>query len=214
MNHQSAGDVLSAEEEQVLRDAVSLNTKIAAVSAAVVFGFLILLITMMIRLRLGPDVESAANIPALFMPGYRVSYGGAWIGMVWGFIYGAVSGAVMYATYARTLRGRITRQLALLQGADSLRAPTFVIAGPALGLSLGVTAAAALIIATLSVNLSGNHGAMQAIELLGQYLPGFRVGLVGSVLGAVEIFVLVFVAANILAWIYNKMARRRRAIDR
>lgn len=214
MKQQSAGEVLSAEEEQVLQDAVSLNTRIAAVSAGVVFGLLIFLVTLVLRLRLGPDIESAANIPALLMPGYRVSYSGALIGMVWGFIYGAVSGAVMYATYARTLRGRITRQLGSPQGADSLRTPTFVIAGPALGLSLGVTAAAALIIATLSVDLSGNSDAMRGIELLGQYLPGFRIGLLGSLLGAVEVFVLVFVAANVLAWIYNKLARRRRAIDR
>ncbi len=214
MKQQTTSDALSAEEEQVLRDAVSLNTKIAAVSAGVVFGLLVLLVTVFLRLRLGPDVESAANIPALFMPGYRVSYGGAWIGMVWGFIYGAVSGAAMYATYARTLRGRITRQLGLPQGADSLRAPTFVIAGPALGLSLGLTAAVALIIATLSVNLNGNRDARLGIELLGQYLPGFSVGLVGSLLGAVEMFMLVFVAANLMAFIYNKLARRRRAIDR
>lgn len=214
MKQHVASEILSAEEEQVLRDAVSLNTRIAAVSAAMVFGLLNFLMTLLLRLRLGQEVESAANILTLFMPGYNVSYSGAWIGMVWGFIYGAVSGAVMYATYARTLRGKITRQLGLPQGADSLRTPTFVIAGPALGLSLGVTAAAALIIATLSVDLSRNHDAMRAIELLGQYLPGFRVGLMGSMLGAIEIFLLVFVAANILAWIYNKLARRRRAIDR
>lgn len=106
MKQQVASDVLSVEEEQVLRDAVSSTTIIAAVSAGVVFGLLNFSITVLPRLRLGPNAESATTNLIMSIPRFRDSYSGEWIGMAWGFIYGAVIGTFLYAAYARTLRGR------------------------------------------------------------------------------------------------------------
>ena len=47
------------------------------------------------------------------------------------------------------------------------------------------------------------------LGLLSSYLPGYRVSVVGSLLGAFWIFLYGFVGAGSTAWLYNRIARAR-----
>jgi hypothetical protein len=45
--------------------------------------------------------------------------------------------------------------------------------------------------------------------LLSQYLPGYTVSLPGSIVGAIELFIVAFIVSHLLAGIYNAVARSR-----
>jgi hypothetical protein len=159
-------------------------------------------------------VGKTLAILGTFFPGYSVSWPGAWIGLLWGAVFGAISGWIMYATYASTLRHRIERQLATPKGAESLRVPTFVISGNALGIGLGLVTALQEFTLTNWLVARGTAAESTNAALLGGVLPGYTVSFVGSLIGALEVFALTYLGAISLAFLYNRMARRRRAIDR
>ena len=214
MNSPAASSPLSEKERQVLADAIALNTRIAAISTAVVGGVAVWLATAVLLWRGGYNIGKTLAILSTFFPGYSVTWGGAWIGLLWGGIFGAISGWIMYATYARTLRHRIERQLGTPKGTESLRAPTFVMFGNALGVGLGATTALLQFAMTNWLVLRGSAEQSTNAALLGAFIPGYTVSFIGSLIGLVEVFILTYLCAALVAFLYNRMARRRRAIDR
>jgi hypothetical protein len=205
---------LSEHEQQVLADAIALNTRIAAISTAVVGGVAVWLATAVLLWRGGYDIGKNLAILSTFFPGYSVTWSGAWIGLLWGAIFGAISGWIMYATYASSLQPRIERQLATQRGTESLRAPTFVISGNALGIGLGTTVALLQFAMTNWLVLRGTADQSYNAALLSAFLPGYSVSFIGSLVGLIEVFIFTYLCAALVAFLYNRMARRRRAIDR
>ena len=57
--------------------------------------------------------------------------------------------------------------------------------------------------------LRGTADSSVHAALLGNYLPGYTVSVVGGLIGALELFVLVFVSSVMLAAIYNKVVDLR-----
>jgi hypothetical protein len=45
--------------------------------------------------------------------------------------------------------------------------------------------------------------------LFSNYLPGYSVSITGALLGAVEVFAVVFIACQLLASVYNKIVEMR-----
>jgi hypothetical protein len=214
VNATSTGSPLNEHEHRALLDVIALNKRIAAISTATVAGTSVWLATAILLWQGGVDVGKTLRVLSTFFPGYSVSWAGAWVGMLWGAVFGAITGWVMYSTYAGTLRHRIERQLATPKGTESLRAPTFVLAGNSLGIGVGTVIALQELLLTNWLVLRGTAEQSSHAALLGAFLPGYTVSFVGSLIGAIEVFALAYLCAAIVAFLYNRMARRRRAIDR
>jgi hypothetical protein len=205
---------LNAHEEAVLASAIRLNIKIAAGICAVLGGAIVWFATAVLLWRDGPEIGRHLALLGTFLPGYSVTWIGAWIGFVWGAVFGAISGALLYATYASTLRQRIARVLESSAKVDSLRPPTFVFAGHSLGIGLGAMVALQEFLLTNWLVVRGTASSSENAALLSNYIPGYTVSFLGSIIAAVQLFVLIYLCAQLLAFLYNRLARRRRAIDR
>jgi hypothetical protein len=79
-----------------------------------------------------------------------------------------------------------------------------------LGLSLGVFAGATLMGATLWLVVKGGDPVGPHLSLLGEYLPGYRVSVAGSLVG----FAYGFAIGDLLGWlmgvVYNRISRTGR----
>jgi hypothetical protein len=78
-----------------------------------------------------------------------------------------------------------------------------------LGLTLGILGAAALFLATNILVLKGGPRIGPHLELLNQFLPGYRVTFAGGVLGAVYGFILGYISGWIIAAVYNRVVLLR-----
>lgn len=204
---------LSDEENVLLQRVVSLNARIAAWIAAAVSAGIIWVATVALLLRGGSNVGVTLQILGTFFPGYSVTWGGAWVGALWAALYGWLCGWVMYESYARSLVSRVQRYLNSGYAVESMRVPTFVIQGHALGVAVGATFSLQLFLMTNWLVIRGTADQSEHAALLGQYLPGYSVSFMGSIAGAIGLFLICYALATLLGSIYNKLARRRRAID-
>jgi hypothetical protein len=201
--------MLTAAENDVLSSAIRVNTIIMAAAFAILGGGLLWFSTVILLLRGGHYVGMHLSLLSVFFPGYSVTWGGAWIGLAWGLIAGALSGVVLYWSYARSLRESLGSQVLEASERTELTPPTFVFSGNALGVGLGALMALRLIITTNWLVIRGTAPYSKNAALLSQYLPGYSVSFTGSLVGACELFAVVFVLSHVLAGIYNAVARTR-----
>lgn len=201
--------MLNNAELKVLDASVRINTIIMAVAFAVLGGVILWASTVLLLLRGGYNVGIHLSLLSVFFPGYSVSWTGAWIGLLWGLAAGALSGTVLYWSYARSLRERLETQVVDGPAATGMTPPTFVFSGNALGIGLGVLMALQLFITTNWLVVRGTAPYSKNAALLSQYLPGYSVSFIGSLIGAAELFVAAFVLSHVLAGIYNFVARMR-----
>ena len=201
--------MLDETETKVLDAAIRVNTVIMAVVMGLLCGAILWCSTAILVLRGGSDVGAHLSLLSIFLPGYSVSWGGAWIGLVWGFVYGALSGIVLYRSYAWTLHERLSDLLIDSPAASGLTPPIFLFSGNALGIGLGALMALQLLLTTNWLVARGTASESNNAALLSQYLPGYTVSFSGSLVGAIEIFALAFVLSHVLAGIYNTVARGR-----
>jgi len=90
-----------------------------------------------------------------------------------------------------------------------LRPPILRIASHALGIALGVVAALQLSFSTLWLVLRGTADESFHAKLLSNYLPGYSVSWSGSLLGGVELFLLVYLSSLLVGETYNAVIRHR-----
>lgn len=188
---------------------IRFNLLTLAITMGLVGGAILWLATVVLVLRGGANVGMHLGLLGVFLPGYEVTWGGAWVGLLWGFVAGAATGALVYLIYARRLRAGVTDQIIERPGSEGLRPPVMLLSGTSLGLALGGLAALHLVLTTNWLVLRGTAANSQNAALLGQYLPGYTVSLVGSLIGAAQLFVLAFLASMFVATVYNRIARRR-----
>lgn len=80
-------------EEIVLRQAVArLQAGILAVTFGMVSGFGLFVATAWLLIRGGPDVGRTLGLLGNYFPGYRVTWPGSLLGLVYGALVGAVVG--------------------------------------------------------------------------------------------------------------------------
>jgi hypothetical protein len=198
--------MLDEAELRLLRTTVRINTLIMAVALGLLGGAILWLSTIILLVRDGEHVGRHLSLLAVFFPGYGVTWSGAWIGLLWGFVFGGLSGAILYWSYARTLRERLPSML--LPPADGvLPQPTMLLSGNALGIGLGALLALQLLVTTNWLVIRGTASYSDNAALLGQYLPGYTVSFAGSIIGALELFAAAFVVSHVLAAVYNFVAR-------
>ena len=205
--------MLDDAERKVLNAAIRVNTVIMAVATGMLCAAILWSSTAILLLRGGPDVGAHLSLLSVFFPGYSVTWSGAWIGLLWGFIYGALSGIVLYWSYARTLHERLCELLVDSTADSRLTPPIFLFSGNALGIGLGALMALQLLLTTNWLVARGTASESTNAALLSQYLPGYTVSFSGSIVGALELFAVAFVASHVLAGIYNTVTRLRATRD-
>jgi len=81
--------------------------------------------------------------------------------------------------------------------------------GNYLGLALGTIIAGGLFITTSWLVFRGTAEESVNAVLLSQYLPGYTVSMPGALIGAIELFCVVYMLCQLFSWIYNSVARFR-----
>ncbi len=118
---------------------------------------------------------------------------------------------MLYGAYARALRRGADDLLIERPRSEGLRPPVMLLSGWWLGVGLGSLGALQLFASTNWLVLRGTAANSKNAALLGQYLPGYTVSFGGSLIGALQVFVLAVVASMLVAAVYNIIARRRAA---
>jgi hypothetical protein len=197
-------------DEVLLHATVKWNTRLFAGICGLIGAFTLLSVTYLSLYRGLPSPGNYLNLLGVFLPGYRVSPGGAWIGFLWGGLIGAVCGAVIYRIYARSIRQQVADYFAGNRSREDLENAVLTLNGHSLGLALGSIAALGLLITTNWLVVRGTADESVRAALLSQYLPGYAVSASGSILGAVDIFIVTYVFCVLLGAIYNRVVALRK----
>jgi hypothetical protein len=156
-----------------------------------------------------PRPSGALNLLGVFLPGYEVSQSGAWVGLFWGAVIGALCAMVFYRLSARRLTTLAPAVMPQDNAAYPMHGVVLLFNGKTLGTALGLLLAAGLIASTNWLVLRGTADASVNAMLLSNYLPGYTVSPLGSVVGAAELFALTFIASWLFSRIYNGIAKAR-----
>jgi len=198
-------------DEVLLHATVKWNTRMFAGICGLIGAFTLLCATYL-SFYMGlsfPGEYQYLNLLGVFLPGYNVSPGGAWVGFLWGGLIGGVSGAVIYRIYARSIRQQVAEYFAGSRSKDDLENAVLNLHGPSLGLALGSIAALGLLITTNWLVVRGTADESVHAALLSEYLPGYAVSTSGSILGAVYVFVITYLFCVLLSAIYNGIVALR-----
>ena len=205
---------LSSNEEATLASVTSLNSRVAALTFGMLGALGLWLATAVLLVEAGQTPGAHLSLLSIFLPGYRVSWGGSFVALIWGFVFGAVAGALLYRGYARTIHKRLEYLTPGVDRRRRFRTPILRISGAGLGVTLGILAALQLLLMTNWLVLRGTAAESANAALLSQVLPGYRVSVIGSVVGATELFALVFLGALAFGTLYNRLVDSRQARNR
>ena len=190
-------------DERLLRTVIRFNTLLTGAVMGVLGGSGLFFATLLSLHRGLPNPGTYLNLLGVFMPGYEVSPTGAWIGLLWGGVTGAICGAVLYRLYARNLRSHVETFL-LRDNSDDTSSHLIVpIGGSSLGIAFGALVAGSLIVTTNWLVLRGTAEGSIHSRLLVNFLPGYSVSFLGSLIGAAQLFVFVYLSCLLWGWIYN-----------
>lgn len=81
-----------------------LHARAWGVSTGLLFGIGLFLATIILVAEGGPDMGQHLSLLSVFLPGYSVSVGGAFIGFVYAFVIGYALGRVVGSVYNATVR--------------------------------------------------------------------------------------------------------------
>jgi hypothetical protein len=116
---------------------------------------------------------------------------------------------MFYRIYARSIASQVQDYLRSGSRRDDLMGVTLRFDGNYLGLALGTIVAGGLFATSAWLVFRGTAEESVHAILLAQYLPGYSVSLAGGLLGAVELFCVVYMLCQLFSWIYNTVARYR-----
>jgi hypothetical protein len=199
----------SSVEEKLISSVVRWNVVITAVGAGLGLGLFLLLATF-VSIAVSNHPGLYLNLLGVFMPGYSASAGGAWLGLLWGFVYGAISGGMVAWLYGRTLGAKLVTMVVWDANAiRRLRPPVLRISRYALGFALGLVAGLQLFLATTWLVVRGTGNESVHAQLLSNYMPNYAVTLEGGLLGGLELFLLVLLGSALATSIYDYVAYSR-----
>jgi hypothetical protein len=191
----------------LLQASMRINTLIFCV----IFGLIAGAVLFALGLAAGGGGHAGlvAALIGVFLPGFGAGFAGALAGLVWGALIGAALGAAIYWLNYRAVLGRVDELVALDTGDADFPVAVLRLSGRALGLAIGTMGALGLVVTTNWLVLRGTAQESTHAKLLAQVLPGYRVDFVGSLIGAAELFALLFVCCVIFASVYNRVVALR-----
>lgn len=196
---------------KLLNAAIRFNALMLGLTAGTLAALIAYFATHASIAKWGSDSGNYLNLIAIFFPGYTVSSGGAWVGAFWAFVYFGTCSALSYRLYGRVLGTRIADILLSTVPTENpvLRPSVLRLHGFSLGLAIGAIAAVGLFASTAWLVVRGTADESVHAALFSNYIPGYSVSILGGLWGAVELFVLVFIACQLLAAVYNKIVEIR-----
>ena len=87
------------DEQSLLEEVNRVNRNVLGLTLGILFGFGLFLATNILVLKGGPHVGANLQLLNQFFPGYRVTFGGSFLGGLYGFVVGYVSGWIIAAVY-------------------------------------------------------------------------------------------------------------------
>ncbi|MCR9104050.1 MAG: hypothetical protein NXI15_02055 [Gammaproteobacteria bacterium] len=196
---------------KLLHAAIRFNSMILGLTGGSLAAIIIYFATHASMARWGEDSGNYLGLLAVFFPGYSVSPTGAWLGALWAFVYVGTFSALSYRLYGRVLGTRISEILLSTTPTENpvLRPSIMRLHGMSLGLAIGAMAALGLFCSTAWLVIRGTAAESVHAALLANYIPGYSVSILGGLIGAIELFALVFLGCLLLAAVYNKVVARR-----
>lgn len=196
---------------KLLYAAIRFNALMLGITGGILTAGIMYFATIASLAKWGNDSGNYLGLLAIFFPGYSVSGTGAWIGAFWGFVYAAAFFSLSYRLYGRVLGTNIADLLLSTQPSDNpvLKPSILRLHGLSLGTAIGAMAALGLFASTTWLVIRGTAGESVHAALLSNYIPGYSVSVLGGLIGALQMFVVVFVACLILAAVYNKIVEIR-----
>lgn len=95
---------LTRQEERELRHVVARASEQGwGIAIGLLFGLGLLLATVVLVAKGGPQPGPHLSLLGIYFPGYRVTWAGAWIGFVYGFVVGYAMGRTIATIYNRLL---------------------------------------------------------------------------------------------------------------
>ncbi len=196
---------------KLLNAAIRFNALMLGLTAGTLAALITYFATHASIAKWGSDSSNYLSLLAIFFPGYSVTSSGAWVGAFWAFVYAGTCSALSYRLYGRVLGTRIADILLSTVPTENpvLKPSVLRLHGFSLGLAIGSIAALGLFSSTAWLVVRGTADESVHAALFSNYIPGYSVSIWGGLLGAVELFALVFVACLLLAAVYNKIVEVR-----
>ncbi len=95
------------EARQVQREVFRMNAKVWGLSFGLLGGLGLFLSTVILVLKGGARVGPHLGLLAIYLPGYRVTWAGAFLGFVYLFVIGYALGRMFGAVYNRLAGPRV-----------------------------------------------------------------------------------------------------------
>ena len=207
MNDQAEPEVGS--EREVLAATLRFNTRVFSIILGLFAGAALFALSVFAQYNRPHGILAVALI-GIFLPGYAPDWPGALIGLLWGIVLGALLGIAIYRINARHVLDKIDELVIAERGSDEFPRAVLRLDGRSLGLAIGAIGALGLVATTNILVARGTAAQSVHARLLGEVLPGYTVSVVGSIIGAIELFAVLYVFCLAFASIYNGVAERRK----
>jgi|SRR5215211_1590168 len=86
-------------QNNVKKTLLRLNARAWGIAVGMLFGSALFLGTIVLVMRGGPRVGPHLGMLSVFFPGYRVTFGGAFIGFAYAFVIGYAVGRLIGSVY-------------------------------------------------------------------------------------------------------------------
>lgn len=196
---------------KLLNAAIRFNALMLGLTAGTLAAVIVYVATYTSIAKWGSNSGTYLELLAIFFPGYSVTSNGAWVGAFWAFVYAGTCSALSYRLYGRVLGTRIADILLSTVPTENpvLKPSVLRLHGISLGFAIGAIAALGLFCSTAWLVVRGTADESVHAALFSNYIPGYSVSILGGLLGAVELFALVFLACLLLATVYNRIVEMR-----
>jgi hypothetical protein len=206
MNNDTERDGVS--DRDVLEATLRFNTLVFSIILGVFAGASLLALSLVAQSGPGNGRLAVALI-GVFLPGYGADWPGALLGLFWGFMFGALLGVMIYRINSRNVLEKIDQLVIAERGSSGFTRAVLRLEGHSLGLAIGAVGALGLVTTTNMLVVRGTAAESVHARLLSEVLPGYTVSVIGSIIGAIELFAVLYVFCRAFAAIYNWVAGRR-----
>jgi len=86
-------------EGELLRQVIRLSRNVLGLTLGMLVAAGIFLATIILVIKGGPDVGSHLQLLDQYFPGYRVTWGGSFLGALYGFVVGYINGWIIATVY-------------------------------------------------------------------------------------------------------------------
>ncbi len=206
MNNGAERDEIT--DREVLEATLRFNTLVFSIILGVFTGLTLLALSLVARYGTGTG-RLAVVLIGIFLPGYGAGGFGALLGLFWGLLFGALLGAGIYRINARHVLAKVDDLVIAEGGSNGFPRAVLRLDGSSLGLAIGTIGALGLLATTNTLVARGTAAQSVHARLLSEVLPGYTVSVLGSIIGAIELFAILYVFCRAFVSIYNRVAGRR-----